>query len=56
MKWSDGCTCISNESLFLQERVKAIEKNLPSALQDYELAGCNAPRQFFSWPGEGGWR
>ena len=29
-------------------RVKAIEKNLPKAEQEYELSGCNTPRGFFS--------
>lgn len=32
-----------------QERVEAIKRNLPKALEDYELAGCNAPRALFSW-------
>ncbi|CAL8462671.1 g2204 [Coccomyxa elongata] len=32
-----------------EKRVKAIEKNLPKALEDYEMAGCNAPREFFPW-------
>jgi hypothetical protein len=27
--------------------VETIQKNLPKALQDYELAGCNAPRGYF---------
>ena len=36
----------------LQDRVKAIEHNLPKAEQQYELAGCRAPKSFF---GSGAW-
>lgn len=32
---------------WVQKRVVAIQKNLPKALEDYELAGCNAPRGYF---------
>ncbi len=38
--------------MLLQDRVKAIEHNLPKAEQQYELAGCNAPKGFF---GSGAW-
>ncbi len=42
----------STVHVLLQDRVKAIEHNLPKAEQQYELAGCNAPKGFF---GSGAW-